>query len=96
MNQMRLMQILLEPHNSEKANIAAEKHRQYVFKVLKSATKSEVKQAVEFLFDVKVARVQIINVKGKSKTFGRIRGKRADWKKSYVTLEKDFDIVFAN
>ncbi|OQW93805.1 MAG: 50S ribosomal protein L23 [Beggiatoa sp. IS2] len=96
MNQARLMQVLLAPHNSEKANLVGEKHRQYVFKVLKDSTKLEVKQAVELLFNVKVESVQIVNVKGKQKTFGRIRGKRANWKKSYVRLEEGFDIVFVN
>jgi len=96
MNQARLMQVLLAPHNSEKANIVAEKNRQYVFKVLKNSTKLEVKQAVELLFNVKVQSVQMLNVKGKQKTFGRIRGKRAHWKKSYVRLEEGYDIVFAN
>jgi len=96
MNQARLMQLLLAPHNSEKANLVGEKHRQYVFKVLKNATKLEVKQAVELLFNVKVESVQIVNVKGKQKTFGRIRGKRANWKKSYVKLEEGFDIVFVS
>lgn len=96
MNPARLMQVLLAPHDSEKANLVGEKHRQYVFKVLKNATKSEVKQAVELLFNVKVESVQTVNVKGKRKTFGRVRGKRANWKKSYVRLEEGFDIVFVN
>lgn len=96
MNKARLMQILLAPHNSEKANRVAEKYRQYVFKVVKDSTKDEVKQAVEFLFNVKVESVQMVNVKGKRKSFGRIRGKRANWKKTYVRLQEGFDIVFAD
>jgi large subunit ribosomal protein L23 len=96
MNQARLMQVLLAPHNSEKANLIGEKHQQYVFKVLKDATKLEVKQAVELLFNVKVDSVQTVNVNGKRKTFGRVRGKRANWKKSYVRLKEGFDIVFVN
>jgi large subunit ribosomal protein L23 len=96
MNQARLMRVLLAPHNSEKANSVGEQHQQYVFKVLKDATKLEVKQAVELLFNVKVESVQTVNIRGKRKTFGRVRGKRANWKKSYVRLEEGFDIVFVN
>ncbi len=98
MNQARLMQILLAPLESEKANKLAdkEKSRQYVFKVLCSASKLEVKAAIEFLFEVKVKNVQTVNVKGKTKSFGRAQGKRSDWKKAYVCLEDGYDITLSN
>ncbi|MCK5719500.1 MAG: 50S ribosomal protein L23 [Thiomargarita sp.] len=94
MNIAHLMQVLIAPHVSEKALKAADSSGQIVFKVRSDATKQTVKQAVEFLFNVKVKKVQIANVKGKRKKFGRISGKRVDWKKAYVGLEPGFDINF--
>ena len=95
MNEERLLQVLLAPHISEKATVAADSANQHVFKVATDATKSEVKQAVEKLFNVKVAKVQVVNVKGKSKRFGQRLGKRSDWRKAYVALEAGQDIDFA-
>ncbi len=94
MNQERLYKILLAPHVSEKTSVAAEAANQVVFKVARDATKDEIKQAVEQLFDVKVNRVQTATVKGKAKNFGRIRGRRSDWKKAYVALEAGQEIDF--
>jgi large subunit ribosomal protein L23 len=92
MNQERIFQVLLSPHVSEKASIIADSNNQFVFKVARDADKLEVKKAVEQLFDVKVKSVQTINVKGKTKFFGRVRGKRSDWKKAYVSLQPGYDI----
>jgi len=83
--QERLLTVIRGPHLSEKAHMAAEKN-QVVLKVRTDATKTEIKQAVEFLFEVKVDNVQVVNVKGKSKRFGQIKGRRSDWKKAYVRL----------
>ncbi|MCC5812458.1 MAG: 50S ribosomal protein L23 [Ectothiorhodospiraceae bacterium] len=94
MNQERIYSILLAPHVSEKTSVAAEAANQVVFKVARDATKDEIKQAVEQLFDVKVNRVQTAIVKGKAKNFGRIRGRRSDWKKAYVALEAGQEIDF--
>ena len=94
MNQDRIYQVLLAPHISEKATIAAEKRRQSVFKVAKDATKPEIKAAVERLFEVKVESVQTTTVPGKSKRFGRFEGRRGDTKKAYVSLKPGFDINF--
>ncbi len=94
MNQERLMTILLGPHISEKTSIAAENNNQHVFKVIRGAKKEEIKKAVEKLFDVKVAAVNTINMKGKAKRFGQRAGKRSDWKKAIVTLEAGHDIDF--
>jgi len=94
MNSARLMQVLIAPLVSEKALRVADLHGQIVFKVRKEATKLEIKQAVEFLFNVKVEKVRTTQVKGKSKNFGRIHGKRANWKKAYVGLKPGFDINF--
>lgn len=86
MKQERLMKVILAPIVSEKSNMLAEKRNQMVFKVLKNATKTEVKAAVELLFNVQVASVSIVNVKGKAKRFGRTIGHRSDVKKAYVSL----------
>lgn len=94
MNAERLMMVLREPHTTEKATVLADKFKQIAFKILKTATKAEVKNAVEQLFNVKVKNVAVINVKGKKKRFKQTSGKRSDWKKAYVTLEADQDIDF--
>lgn len=94
MNSERLLMVLKEPHTSEKSTVMADKFKQFTFKVLKSATKDEIKLAVEQNFKVKVRSVSIINVKGKTKRFKQIQGKRSDWKKAYVSLHADQDIDF--
>lgn len=94
MNQEKLINLLLEPRVSEKSTLIADKHNQFVFKVASNAKKNEIKQAVELMFKVKVASVQVCNVKGKSKTFKSLQGSRKGWKKAYVRLEPGFDIDF--
>lgn len=96
MNQQRLMQVLLAPQISEKATYLAEKNEQVVFRVASTATKPEVKAAVELLFKVSVDSVQIANVKGKQKKFGRFMGSRKDWKKAYVCLKAGQEINFVD
>jgi large subunit ribosomal protein L23 len=95
MNPERIYKVLLGPHVSEKAAVSAEVAGQVVFKVLPSATKLEVKKAVEKLFNVKVVGVQTLNVKGKVKRnkFGEV--KKPSWKKAYVRLGQGQDIDFA-
>lgn len=95
MNNLELMQVLQAPVISEKSSIAADSTNRFVFKVQKSATKGQIKKAVELMFDVKVDSVQVLNVKGKTKRFGRFMGKRSDWKKAYVKLKPGFDIEFS-
>jgi large subunit ribosomal protein L23 len=94
MNAERLLMVLREPHTSEKSTIMADKFKQFTFKVLKTATKNEIKLAVEHIFNVKVKNVSVINVKGKKKRFKQTSGKRSDWKKAFVTLQLDYDIDF--
>ena len=94
MNQQRLMQVLLAPQVSEKATYVADKNEQVVFRVVSDATKPEVKAAVELLFKVSVDSVQICNVKGKQKRFGRFTGSRKGWKKAYVCLKPGQEINF--
>ena len=95
MSKERILQVLLAPHISEKTTLVADSSGQHVFKVLPGANKSEIKQAVEELFEVKVAQVRVMNVKGKTKRFGQRIGKRSDWRKAYVTLAEGQDIDFA-
>lgn len=95
MSKERLMNILLAPVVSEKSSMAADAATQYTFKVVTDATKPEISAAVEMLFDVKVDKVQTINVSGKRKRFGQIQGKRKDWKKAVVRLQEGQDIDFA-
>jgi large subunit ribosomal protein L23 len=93
-SQERLMQVLLAPQISEKATYVADKNEQVVFKVASTATKPEVKAAVELLFKVEVKSVQIANVKGKVKRFGKMTGRRKDWKKAFVCLKPGQEINF--
>ena len=92
MNQEKLLQVLISPHLSEKSTLAADTAGQHVFRVAVDADKREIKKAVEMLFDVKVARVQVLNCKGKRKRFGQRMGRRADWKKAVVRLAPGHDI----
>ena len=94
LRQERLMTVIEGPHLSEKSAIAAESGNQVVFKVRTDASKSEIRQAVELLFDVQVEGVTVVNVKGKSKRFGRTQGRRSDWKKAYVKLAEGSQIDF--
>jgi len=95
MKQIDLMSVLLAPVISEKSRVSAEKHNRVVFKVKRTATKPQVKRAVELLFKVEVDSVHVLNVKGKDKRFGKFVGTRSDWKKAYIKLKPGFDIDFA-
>jgi large subunit ribosomal protein L23 len=89
MNQERLLKTILSPHVSEKTTVGAEKQNQYVFQVAETATKPEIKDAIEALFNAKVKSVRIVNVRPKKKLFRGFEGKRKAWKKAYVTLQAD-------
>jgi large subunit ribosomal protein L23 len=91
--QERLMTVIHGPHLSEKAHNAAETN-QVVFKVRTDASKSEIRAAVEMLFDVTVDAVTVVNCHGKAKRFGARKGRRKDWKKAYVRLAPDSQIDF--
>ena len=94
MNKNRLYEVLLAPRVTEKTTQVGEKGNQYVFRVEKSANKTEVKGAVEMLFEVNVESVRIVNVKGKKKSFRMRPGKRSDWKKAYVRVQEGQVIDF--
>jgi large subunit ribosomal protein L23 len=95
LNEGRLMQVLVSPIVSEKATAVAEKHNQVMFKVLRDATKPEIKAAVELLFKVEVTGVQVVNQKGKVKRFGRSMGRRDHVKKAYVSLKEGQALNFS-
>ncbi|HET7795214.1 MAG TPA: 50S ribosomal protein L23 [Rhizobacter sp.] len=91
----RLAQVLVAPIVSEKATAVAEKNNQVMFKVLRDATKPEIKAAVELLFKVEVESVQTVVQKGKVKKFGRSIGRRDHVKKAYVSLKAGQELNFS-
>ena len=97
MNVQRLYSVIIAPHVSEKSAMMGEANNQYAFKVARDASKPEIKEAVEKIFNVVVEELQVLNVKGKTKRSGRgkIR-RRSDWKKAYVRLEAGHEIDFAD
>ena len=86
MNREQLMSVLLAPHVTEKTSMAMQNHNQYTFRVRRQATKTDIKAAVELMFEVKVEGVQVVNEPGKARRFGRLEGRTQDWKKAYVSL----------
>ena len=80
--------IIVRPVITEES-MAEVSEKKYTFEVAKSATKIDIARAVEQLFDVKVAKVNTMNVKGHKRTYGRFTGYKADWKKAIVTLTED-------
>lgn len=91
----RLMTVVLAPVVSEKGTYVADKNRQYVFRVADSATKPQIKAAIELMFKTKVDAVTVLNVRGKERRFGRVLGRRRHWKKAYVRLAAGQEINFA-
>ncbi|MBV8500386.1 MAG: 50S ribosomal protein L23 [Paucibacter sp.] len=91
----RLASVLLAPIVSEKATAVAEKHNQVLFKVMRDATKPEIKAAVELMFKVEVESVSVVNVKGKTKRFGGRAGRRDHVKKAYVALKAGQELNFS-
>jgi large subunit ribosomal protein L23 len=87
-------EIIRAPLISEKGSMLAENTQQVLFKVSPDANKIEVKKAVETLFKVKVVKVRIARYLGKIRRIGRNVGRRADWKKAYVTLREGDKIDF--
>ena len=91
----RLASILMAPIISEKATSVAEKNNQVLFKVLRDATKPEIKAAVELLFKVEVEKVSTVVQKGKAKRFGKSMGRRDNVRKAYVTLKPGQELNFS-
>jgi len=90
-----LATVLVAPIISEKATRVGEKQNQVMFKVLRSATKPQIKAAVELMFKVEVASVQTANQKGKVKRFGGRVGRRDHVKKAYVALKPGQELNFS-
>ena len=86
MKKEQLMNVLIAPHVTEKTATAMQNNNQYTFRVRKEATKTDIKAAVELMFEVKVKGVQVVNEPGKTRRFGKISGRTQDWKKAYVSL----------
>ena len=80
-------EVVQRPLLTEKGTRLKEQANQYLFRVARTATKVEIKQAVEQLFKVKVAEVRTLQMRGKVKRMGRFAGRRPDWKKAIVTLK---------
>ncbi len=91
----RLSQVLVAPIISEKATHLGEKRNQVLFKVLRDATKPEIKAAVELMFKVEVAHVSTLVQKGKAKKFGQRIGRRDHVKKAYVALKPGQELNFS-
>ncbi len=78
--------LIRRPLITEKTNIQKESYNQITFEVDRNANRVEIKKAIQDVFNVKVASVKTMQVKGKTKQRGRIVGKRRDWKKAIVKL----------
>ena len=94
-DESRLLKVLVAPIVSEKATAAAEERGQVLFKVVRDATKPEIKAAVELLFKVEVESVNVLNQKGKTKRFGGRTGRRDHAKKAYVALKEGQELNFS-
>jgi len=82
----RLINILLAPHITEKTSLAMQNNNSYAFRVLRDSTKPQIKAAVELMFGVKVANVNVVNETGKTRRMGKGQGRTQDIKKAYVRL----------
>jgi len=82
----RLINILLAPHITEKTSLAMQNNNSYAFRVLRDSTKPQIKAAVELMFGVKVANVNVVNETGKTRRLGKVQGRTQDIKKAYVRL----------
>lgn len=91
---MNLFQIIKKPLITEKTSLAKDESNMVAFVVDRSATKIEIKQAVEKFFKTEVRNVNTVTVAGKRKRFGKREGKRANWKKAYVTLKEGCSVDF--
>ena len=94
LTKQQMYDVILSPVITEKATRMSE-HNQVVFRVADHATKPEIKAAIELMFKTKVDDVTVLNVKGKERRFGRLTGRRRNWKKAYVRLAEGQEINFA-
>ena len=97
MSQERHYNVLRAPHETDKAYRVGDQNNQVTFKVATWATKHDIKQAVEKLFEVEVADVTTVNVNGKARRSAKgVQGRTQDWKKAYVRLKPGYDINFVD
>jgi large subunit ribosomal protein L23 len=89
-----LFNVLLSPHVTEKTSMALQQHNQYAFRVRRDATRTDVRRAVELMFEVKVESVQVLNEPGKTRKFGQRQGRTQDSKKAYVRLAQGQSIDY--
>jgi large subunit ribosomal protein L23 len=89
---MELYQVLKRPIVTEKSNYLSDVLNRYTFEVDRRATKQLVREAVETIFEVEVVNVNIMNVRGKTRRFGRIQGRTSDWRKAIVTVAEGEEI----
>ena len=89
-----LMNVLLAPHVTEKTSLALQDRNQYTFRVRRDATRTDVRRAVELMFEVKVEGVQVVNEPGKTRRFGGRTGRTQDSKKAYVRLAEGQSIDY--
>jgi len=89
-----LMNVLLAPHVTEKSSLGLQERNQYAFRVRREATRTDVRRAVELMFEVKVENVQVLNQPGKKRRFGQRNGRTQDWKKAYVRLAEGQSIDY--
>jgi large subunit ribosomal protein L23 len=82
----KLINLLTAPHITEKTSLAMQNANTYSFRVLRTSSKPEIKAAVELMFGVKVAKVNVVNETGKTRRFGKLQGRTQDIKKAYVRL----------
>jgi large subunit ribosomal protein L23 len=82
----KLINLLTTPHITEKTSLAMQNANTYSFRVLRNSSKPEIKAAVELMFGVKVAKVNVVNETGKTRRFGKLQGRTQDIKKAYVRL----------
>jgi large subunit ribosomal protein L23 len=90
---MHLYEVLRRPLITEKATLLQEGDK-YAFEVAREATKPQIKEAVERAFKVKVAKVNVMTVPGKTKRFGRRQVTSSSWKKAIVSLQLGYKITF--
>jgi len=95
-NEERMYKVILGAHISEKATVIADESNQVTLRVARDATRPEIRQAVEKIYNVKVENVTVLNVKGKVKRNMRGTSRKPSWKKAYVRLAEGHDIDFAD
>lgn len=86
-----LNELIIDPHITEKTHYLA-KDRQYIFNVLKKANKVEVRKAIERMYNVKIEKVMMINIPGKTRRLGRTMGRKSGYKKAIVKVKEGYKI----